>query len=98
MFYYVNFISAECQECRLTGGAGGDHRNRLRLARLNQNHKVSIVPSGSGPSGCRPHSPCCFGTDHFCLEVKVPQVVIPIIINYHISTIHRCTRLPCQNW
>lgn len=63
------------------------------MAGPNQNHNVTIVPSGCDPSSCWPHSPCCFGTDCFCLKGKVPQVVIPIIINYHISTVHRCTQL-----
>lgn len=63
------------------------------MAGPNQNHNVTIVPSGCDPSSCWPHSPCCFGTDCFCLKGKVPQVVIPIIINYHISIVHRCTQL-----
>lgn len=93
MFSLANFRCAVCQECPQTGATGGDHRNRVRLARLNPNHKVSFIPSGSDPRGCWPHSPWCSGAHCFGLEVKVPLVVIPIIINYHISTIHRCTQL-----
>lgn len=73
-FIQVNFFGIFCWSCQLQtcspqrGAAGGDHRNRL--GRLNQNHKVTIVPRGSDPSGCVPLSPRCVGTDCFCLEAR----------------------------
>lgn len=97
MYNQVNFRSAVCEECSLTGAPGADHRNRLRLAGLKQNHKVSIVSSGSDPRHCCPLSPRCFGTDWFCLEGKVPQVGIPIIINYH-QHYSQIYKINIQNW
>ena len=77
---YPDFRPAECQECPQRAG--------------QQNHKVTIVQSGCGPSCCRPHSRCCCATDCFCLKFKAPQVLIPIIINYHVSTNHRRVKSP----
>lgn len=63
---------AVCQECSQTGATGGDQRN-IEDSKLNQKHNGTIVPSGSNPSCCFPHSPCCFGTNCFCFDVRLPQ-------------------------
>lgn len=60
----------------------------------NQNHKVTIVHSGSHPSGCPPHSQCCFGTACFCFKDREPRVMIPIIINYPSCSYNGCEKLP----
>lgn len=80
--YQLQTYAVLCQECSQIGAAGGDHRNTVRPARLNEKHKVTIVPAGSDPSCCLPRSPCCFGTVFFFffVEVTTPSVTIPINI------------------
>ena len=88
IFCYVKCRLAVCQECPQTGAAGGDQRNS-EASKLNQKHKETIVPSGSNPSCCLPHSPCCFGTNCFRFDMRLPQsppsVMIGIIINCYVS-------------
>lgn len=78
-------LSSVCQEC--------SQEVTARLTGLNQIHRASIVPPGCDPNDWRLHWPRTCRTDHVCLEARVLQVVIPIIINYHISAAHRCTQL-----
>lgn len=78
-------LSSVCQEC--------SREVTARRTGLNQIHKASIVPPGCDPNDWRLHWPRSCRTDRVCLEARVLQVVIPIIINYHISAAHRCTQL-----
>lgn len=71
------------------------------IAGPNQNHNVSIVPPLAvilDAAGHQAHSHAVLEQTVFCCEGgKAPQVVIPIIIHYHISIAHRWTQLSDKN-